>query len=134
MYAEAKEVSRSPVMDDNVSLTSLSPLDTMRLIMTKLTHDDAAELDNAEKISAERLKKVGSLTKLFEKATTKMNSLRKRSVTLQIASSYLPYIDEVADKKSGLGQFYDFEYNKDTGIPQSVPHFFLCTVRTKSVK
>ncbi len=133
MYSEPKEVSRSPRMDDNVSLTSLSPLDTLRLIMTKLTHDDAAELDNAEKISAERLKKVGSLTRLFEKATTKMNSLRKNSVTLQIASSYLPYIDEVADVKTGLGQFYEFEYNKETGIPASVPHFFLCTVRTKKV-
>lgn len=132
MYDELKEVSRSPRMDDNVTLTSLSPIDTLRLIMTKLTHDDSAELDNAEKLSAERLKKVGSLTKLFERATTKMNNLRKKSVTLQIASSYLPYIDEVTNSKTGLGQFYDFNYNKDTGIPASVPHFFICEVRVKN--
>ncbi len=132
MYDEPKEVSRSPRMDDNVTLTSLSPIDTLRLIMTKLTHDDSAELDNAEKLSAERLKKVGSLTKLFERATTKMNNLRKKSVTLQIASSYLPYIDEVTNPKTGLGQFYDFNYNKDTGIPASVPHFFICEVRVKN--
>lgn len=132
MYDEPKEVSRSPRMDDNVTLTSLSPIDTLRLIMTKLTHDDSAELDNAEKLSAERLKKVGSLTKLFERATTKMNNLRKKSVTLQIASSYLPYIDEVTNQKTGLGQFYDFNYNKDTGIPVSVPHFFICEVRVKN--
>lgn len=132
MYDEPKEVSRSPRMDDNVTLTSLSPIDTLRLIMTKLTHDDSAELDNAEKLSAERLKKVGSLTKLFERATTKMNNLRKKSVTLQIASSYLPYIDEVTNSKTGLGQFYDFNYNKDTGIPASVPHFFICEVRVKN--
>lgn len=132
MYDKPKEVSRSPRMDDNVTLTSLSPIDTLRLIMTKLTHDDSAELDNAEKLSAERLKKVGSLTKLFERATTKMNNLRKKSVTLQIASSYLPYIDEVTNQKTGLGQFYDFNYNKDTGIPASVPHFFICEVRVKN--
>lgn len=134
MYSEPKEVARSPKMDDNVSLTSLSPIDTLRLIMDKFTHDDAAELDTAEKLSAERLKKVGSLTKLFEKATSKMNSLRKSSVTLKIASSYLPYIDEVTDSRTGLGQFYDFDYNKNTGIPQSVPHFFVCQVRTKKPK
>ena len=132
MYDEPKEVSRSPRMDDNVTLTSLSPIDTLRLIMTKLTHDDSAELDNAEKLSAERLKKVGSLTKLFERATTKMNNLRKKSVTLQRASSYLPSIDEVTNSKTGLGQFYDFNYNKDTGIPASVPHFFICEVRVKN--
>lgn len=121
-------------MDDNVTLTSLSLLDLWRLIMDRLSHDDSIELDNAEKISVERLKKVGSLTRLIEKATRKMNSLRKNQVVLQISSSYLPYIDEITDEKTGLGQFYDFEYNKNTGIPSTIKHFFLCTIRTKNLR
>lgn len=127
----AKEVSRSIVVDDNVNLTMLSFPDMVRLVISTFNHDEAAELETAEKLSKERLRKVGSLDDFFRRATNKMESLHESSVTLNLSSTYLPYIDEVINDKTGWGRFYDIRYYK-TNIPINVKHKFICEVRKKA--
>lgn len=125
-----KEVSRSIVVDDNVNLTMLSFPDMVRLVISTFNKDEAAELETAEKLSKERLKKVGSLDDFFRRATNKMESLHQSKVMLNLSSSYLPYIDEVINDKTGWGRFYDIKYYK-TEIPANVKHKFLCEVKKK---
>ncbi len=126
-----KEVSRSVVVDDNVNLTMLSFPDMVRLVISTFNKDEAAELETVEKLSKERLKKLGSLDDFFRRATDKMERLHQTSVTCNLSSSYLPYIDEVISSKSGWGRFYDIEYHK-TDIPINVKHKFICVIRKKT--
>ena len=85
-----KEVSRSVVVDDNVNLTMLSFPDMVRLVISTFNKDEAAELETVEKLSKERLKKLGSLDDFFRRATDKMERLHQTSVTCNLSSSYLP--------------------------------------------
>ena len=126
-----KEVSRSVVVDDNVNLTLLSFPEMVRLVVSTFNKDEAAELETEEKLSKERLKKLGSLNDFIRRATDKMERLHETSVTCNLSSTYLPYIDEVIDKKTGWGRFYDIEYYK-TEIPINVKHKFLCVIRKKT--
>lgn len=126
-----KEVSRSVVVDDNVNLTMLSFPDMVRLVISTFNKDEAAELETVEKLSKERLKKLGSLDDFFKRATDKMERLHQTSVTCNLSSSYLPYIDAVISSKSGWGRFYDIEYHK-TDIPINVKHKFICVIRKKT--
>lgn len=127
-----KEVSRSVVIDDNVNLTALSYVDMIRLIISTFNKDEAAELDAAGKVSVERSTKLGSLDDFFRRATTKMERQGMNSVTMNISSSYLKYIDEVIDPKTGWGRYYDIKYIR-TNIPDNVKHKFLCHIRKREV-
>ena len=129
--AELKEVSRSIVVDDNVNLTLLSFPDMIRLVISTFNHDEAAELETEEKLSKERLRKLGSLDDFFRRATNKMEKLHKTSATLNLSSSYLPYIDEVIDAKKGWGRFYDITYQK-RDIPADIKHKFICVIRKRT--
>lgn len=127
----AKEVARSPKIDDNINLARLTASDTFRLVMAKLTKNEMEELENAEKLSAEKLRRVGSLNSLIETAVDEMNRRKEKSVTLNLSSVYLPYVDECVSEKTGWGRFYDINVQK-RNIPQNVKHYFLCTIRKKS--
>lgn len=129
--SELKEVSRSIVIDDNVNLTLLSFPDMVRLVISTFNRDEAAELETEEKISKERLKKLGSLDDLFRHVTNKMERIHKSSATLNLSSSYLPYIDEVIDDKKGWGRFYNITYQR-RDIPLDIKHKFICVIRKKS--
>lgn len=133
MIEGAKEVARSPKIDDNVNLARLSAGDTIRLVMSKFTKNEMEELENAEKLSAEKLRRMGSLNSLIDTAVNEMNRRKESSVTLNLSSIYLPYVDECMSEETGWGRFYDIEIHK-TNIPQNVKHYFLCVVRKKNIK
>ena len=133
MIDGAKEVSRAPRLDDNVNLARLSAIDTIRLVMSKITKNEMEELENAEKLSAEKLKRLGSLNSLIESATYEMNKRKEDSVTLNLSSMYLPYVDECMSDKTGWGRFYDIDIQK-RNIPANVKHYFLCVISKKNIK
>lgn len=128
----AKEVARSPKIDDNVNLARLSAIDTFRLVLTKVRKNDMDELDNAEKISTEKLKRLGALNSLIEASVDEMNRRNKESVTLNVSSKFLPYIDECVDSDTGWGRFYDIDVQK-RNIPANVHHYFLVVIRKRVV-
>lgn len=132
MIEGAKEVARTPKLDDNVNLARLGAIDTIRLVMSKFTKNEMEELENAEKLSAEKLRRLGSLNSLIETSVNEMNRRKESSVTLNLSSIYLPYIDECVDTKTGWGRFYNIDVQKRS-IPANVKHYFLCIISRKDV-
>lgn len=125
-----QEVFRSIEVTDDVQTSQLSILDQLRLIFAKLSNDDAAELDTIEKVSADKLKKIASLSDFLDKAISRMQELGESSVTVKLSSIYLPYIDEVLDKKNGYGRYYDIEiYRKK--LPITVHHYFIVRLKLR---
>lgn len=128
--AEKKEVYRSVKLTDNINPAELTVADQVRLLFSKISNNDEAELDASTKLSAANLRKVSALGKLLDKAAEKMQELGEPSVTIGVSSEFLPYIDEVVDKEHGKGRYYDIAvYKKD--LPITVSHKFIVRISKK---
>ena len=111
--SEKKEVYRYVKLNDNVKAISLSTLDKLRLLLSKIGNDAAKELDASEKISAEHLKQQAALSLFLDKAIENMESRGESSVTVKISSDFKPYLNDVIDPISGKGRYYSFSVSKD---------------------
>lgn len=129
MY-NAEVVSTRIKPTEETTLAKLSMLDQLKLLFSKFSSDDAAELDAAEKLSVASLRMKASLTKLIETAIKEMNKNNKNSFVLAVSSEYLPYLDDVIGEEHGLGQFYKFTvFKKD--LPVNVKYKMFIQVERK---
>jgi hypothetical protein len=127
---EKEFITKAIKPDENTTLAKLSLTDMIRLLFSKISNNDVAELDANEKLSASYLKNVASLSKFIDKATERIINGTEKSVTVQLSSEYLPFIDEVIDPVNGKGRYFNFEvYKKD--LPQSVKHKFIVKISKK---
>lgn len=99
-----KEVCKSIEVTDNIKMSDLSLSDQMRLILAALSNNDDADLENAERLSRDRLKKVAALKSFVDKSIERMNELGKSKVTAKLSYEFLPYIKDVQKK---YGKFYE---------------------------
>lgn len=123
-------VTKTIKPDDNTTLAKLSVIDMVRLLFSKISNNDVAELDANEKLSKDYLTHVASLSKFIDRATEKLVEGQEKSVTVRLSSEYLPYLDEVINPNNGKGRFFNFEvYKKD--LPQGVKHTFIVKISKK---
>lgn len=115
---------------ENTTLAKLSVLDQLKLLIGKFTNEDVAELDAAEKLSANSLKVRASLIKLFETACTNMTENGKSKVTLSVSSKFLTYIDDITNSVDGMGRYYSFEIIK-RDLPITVDYKVIVIIRKK---
>ena len=127
---EGEVISTRIKATESTTLAKLSFLDQFKLLLHKLSNDDAAELDAAEKLSRVTLKMRASLQNLFTKATEGLDEGAHESVTLKVSSKYLPYLDDVIDEKRGMGRFYNFEIIK-RDIPANIDYMFVVVISRK---
>ena len=104
---DGEEVYRAVEVTDNVQTSKLNLLDQIRLIFASLSNDDVAELEKNEAVSADRLKKIASFTKLIDEATRRMSQRGEKSVTLAVSSVYKPFFETVLNDKDGYGRFFN---------------------------
>jgi len=107
-----EEVYRSIQVDDNVELTSLSIIDQIRLIFAKLSNDDVNELSSREKVSVDALQKIAALRGFLDKVIYRLQNSDANSVTIELASEFLPFLDNVINEETGLGRYYNFKVQK----------------------
>lgn len=127
---EGEVVSSRIKATENTTVAKLGFIDQIKLLLHKFGNEDVAELNAAEKLSSTALKMRASLQKLFTEATKGLESGEHTSVTLQVSSKYLPYIDDVIHKTKGLGRYYNFEVHKKD-LPLNVDYMFVVKVIRK---
>lgn len=103
-----KEVCRHIKITDNLKTSTLSVADQIRLLFSKVSNSDVAELDAMEKVSAERLKQIARLSRFIDKVTSRLSDSDVDSATVALSSEFIPYFDEVFDPVHGKGRFYKF--------------------------
>ena len=118
---------------ENTTLAKLRPLDQIKMLISQFSNNDVAELNASEKLSASTLRMRASLQKLMNDATKHLEDGDHDSVTMQVSSKYLPYLDDVIDPVRGLGRYYDFEVKKGT-LPPTVTYMFLIRIKRKNAK
>lgn len=125
-----KEVYRSVKLTDNINTAQLKVVDQLRLLLSKVSNNDEAELDARTKLNSEKMRRISALNRLIDNAVERMRKLGESQVTIGISSEFLPYIDEVVDKKHGKGRYYNIDvYKKD--LPITVKHLFRIVIRKK---
>jgi len=127
-----QEVYRSIELTDNVQTSSLGVLDQIRLIVAKMSNDDAAELDKYEKLTSAKLRKMASLSSFIEKAVEKMREKELNSVTVKLSSVYKPYFEEIFNDKKGFGRYYTFDV-LESNLPMSVNHYVIVKISKKGI-
>lgn len=127
---EGEVVSTHIKATENTTLAKLNIVDQFKLLISKLSNNDVAELDAAEKLSTVALKMRASLERLFTTACEGLKSGEHTSVTLQVSSKYIPYMDAVIDPIHGMGRYYDFEVTKKD-LPLNVDYMFIVKIRKK---
>ena len=110
------------------TLAKLSVFDQIKMILHNFATDDAMELNASEKLSKEMLKHTASLQRLIGTAAEGLE--KHDSVTLALASKYIPYLDAVIDKNDGLGRFYNVEIIKPK-LPIALDYQFILKIEKK---
>lgn len=107
-------IAKYPKVTDDTVISNLSIRNQFRLLSSKLSNNQAQELDANKKMTVSRMKRKASLTKFLTNATKKLEDKTAESVTVSLVSDYLNYLDSVTDPVHGLGRYYKFEImNKD---------------------
>lgn len=125
--AEKKEVCRSIKLTENINTAALSITDQLRLLFSRATNNDEAELDARTKYNVENARRMSALNNLLTKAVDRMQELGESKVTIGVSSEFLPYIDDVVDAKRGLGRYYDIEVRKKD-LPHTIRHKFTVVI------
>ena len=113
----AKAVYRSIKLTDDTNTMSLGVADQLRIMFSRLSNDEVAELYAEEKANEDYLKKCAALSMFIDKAVRRMTELKKSSVTVSITTELLPCLNEVINTDTGKGQHYDFEiFKNDTPV------------------
>lgn len=127
---EGEVISTRIKPTETTTLAKLTIGDQLKLLISKVSNEDAAELDAAEKLSTIAMRERASLSRLIKTAASGLESGEHTSVTVSLSSKYIPYLETMLDKKRGLGRYYDFEYNlKD--LPITVEYQFPIRITRK---
>ena len=123
-------VSRRIKATESTTLAKLSMMDQLKMLIHKFNNNDVAELDAAEKVSRSSLRMRAALQRLFLTAVEGLDEGAHESVTLQVSSKFIPYLDAVIDKERGMGRYYDFKVIK-RDLPINVEFMFMVTITRK---
>lgn len=127
---EGEVVSTHIKATESTTLAKLSFFDQFKLLIHRFNNNDAAELDAAEKLSRVTLRMRASLQNLFTKAAEGLDEGVHQSVTLEVSSKFLPYLDDVIDEHRGMGRYYKFDVTK-RDLPISVDYKFIVRISRK---
>lgn len=123
-------VSRRIKVTEDTTLAKLGVFDQIKLLISKFNNNDVAELDATEKLSGAAARMKASLIKLINTATEDLHDGTRQSVTMQVSSKYLPYLDDVIDPVRGEGRYYAFEVHKKD-LPATVEYKFILVIKRK---
>ena len=127
---EAEIVNSHIKATENTTLAKLSIFDQLKLLISRFSNSEEAELNASERLSVESLRMSASLQNLLLRAGDEMKDKNHTSVTLQVSSKFIPYLDDVINERTGLGQYYNIEvYKKD--LPLNVNYMFIIKMRLK---
>lgn len=128
-----KEVSRSLMLTDDVKPQSLSLSDQIRLILSKLSNNDVAELEASTRLTTEYLEKVAKLSTFIDESIEEMKNRNEVSVTVKLGPVFRPYLQDVVDSKTGKGRFYDFHIHNEV-VESYKEQDVIMTIRKKRKK
>lgn len=105
MAKEKQKLSSYIEIDDHTPMIKLSIRDQMRVILNKMAHDDARELDNEDAFAISEAKRRANLEDFLRKATKPIREGVHTSVSLSISSEFDDILKDVLESPQ-ISRYY----------------------------
>lgn len=115
---------------DNTPIQKLSALDQIRVLLKKLTHDDAAELQAENAVTRHSLELQADLSEMLNKALDPLRRGQFSAVSVSLPSVYESVIDDVFNN-SRINQYYNVKISKPSIEYDGVPYNFRLDLEVK---
>ena len=115
---------------DNTPIQKLSALDQIRVLLKKLTHDDAAELQAENAVTRHSLELQADLSEMLNKALDPLRRGKSSAVSVSLPSVYESVIDDVFNN-SRINQYYNVKISKPSIEYDGVPYNFRLDLEVK---
>ena len=115
---------------DNTPIQKLSALDQIRVLLKKLTHDDAAELQAENAVTRHSLELQADLSEMLNKALDPLRRGQSSAVSVSLPSVYEGVIDDVFNN-SRINQYYNVKISKPSIEYDGVPYNFRLDLEVK---
>lgn len=116
MYGGKKLFSFVEV-DENTPIQKLSVMDQFRVLIKKMTADDAAELMAEDAVTLNLLRLKADLIGLLDEALEPIRQGKRRAVSISLSNEFDPVLDEVINSPNISNYYYvdvtrpDIEYD-----------------------
>ncbi len=116
MYGGKKLFSFIEV-DENTPIQKLSVMDQFRVLIKKMTADDAAELMAEDAVTLNLLRLKADLIGLLDEALEPIRQGKRRAVSISLSNEFDPVLDEVINSPNISNYYYvdvtrpDIEYD-----------------------
>ena len=116
MYGGKKLFSFIEV-DENTPIQKLSVMDQFRVLIKKMTADDAAELMAEDAVTLNLLRLKADLIGLLDEALEPIRQGKRRAVSISLSNEFDPVLDEVINSPNIYNYYYvdvtrpDIEYD-----------------------
>ena len=115
---------------DNTPIQKLSALDQIRVLLKKLTHDDAAELQAENAVTRHSLELQADLSEMLNRALDPLRRGQSSAVSVSLPSVYENVIDDVFNN-SRINQYYNVKISKPSIEYDGVPYNFRLDLEVK---
>jgi hypothetical protein len=115
---------------DNTPIQKLSALDQIRVLLKKMTHDDAAELQAENAVTRHSLELQADLSEILNKALDPLRRGQSSAVSVSLPSIYEKVLDDVFNN-SRINQYYNTKISKPSVEYDGVPYNFRLDLEVK---
>lgn len=115
---------------DNTPIQKLSALDQIRVLLKKMTHDDAAELQAENAVTRHSLELQADLSEILNRALDPLRRGQSSAVSVSLPSIYEKVLDDVFNN-SRINQYYITKISKPSVEYDGVPYNFRLDLEVK---
>lgn len=114
---------------DNTPIQQLSAIDQIRVLLKKMTHDDAAELQAENAVTRHALELQADLSSILNKALDPLRRGQAKAVSLSLPSVYDSVLDDVFNN-SKIKEYYNTKIMRPE-VDYDIPYNFRLDVEVK---
>lgn len=114
---------------DNTPIQQLSAIDQIRVLLKKMTHDDAAELQAENAVTRHALELQADLSSILNKALDPLRRGQAKAVSLSLPSVYDSVLDDVFNN-SKIKEYYNTKITRPE-VDYDIPYNFRLDVEVK---
>lgn len=114
---------------DNTPIQQLSAIDQIRVLLKKMTHDDAAELQAENAVTRHALELQADLSSILNKALDPLRRGQAKAVSLSLPSVYDSVLDDVFNN-SKIKEYYNTKITR-LEVDYDIPYNFRLDVEVK---
>lgn len=127
--ADGKRLYTYVEVDDSTPIQKLNVADQFRVLLKKITYDEANELHNEDIVTQEYMTLKANLSEFLRRACAPIRAGKRKEVIVNIASQFNPVFDEVINSPE-IRDFYIVDVVRPK-LEYDVPYDFMVRLHVR---